>query len=224
MPRFLADLPADDPLNKVFYSTVSFFGVSIEVPRPTQEARTELRNYLSQPPSERPQTAAQQGSVRQAEAEAMLYRLLAEQDERVLDFAAAESDFQRFVERSGDKPAAYEVVADFYQRRLRFGDAVAALVKQAEAASLDTRAGLQSAKVTPSRGNDGTADGTSALPGRVRYRALQRAIGLVESRRLQTPDSLALRRRLLEWYPTEPLVYRELLLTSPCFRLQTVPE
>jgi tetratricopeptide (TPR) repeat protein len=40
---------------------------------------------------------------------------------------------------------------------------------------------------------------------------LQRAIGLIESRRLSAPDSLALRRRLLEWYPEEPLAYQELL-------------
>ena len=46
---------------------------------------------------------------------------------------------------------------------------------------------------------------------RVRYRALQRAIGLIESRRLSAPDALALRRRLLEWYPEEPLAYQELL-------------
>ena len=45
----------------------------------------------------------------------------------------------------------------------------------------------------------------------MRYRAVQRAIGLIESRRLSVPDALALRRRLLEWYPEEPLAYQELL-------------
>src|SRR6185295_2583351 len=75
MPRFLQDLTAGDPLNQVFYTTVSFFGVSIDVPRPTQEARTELQKYVALPPSQRPQS----------ETEAKLYQLLAEQDERVLD-------------------------------------------------------------------------------------------------------------------------------------------
>ena len=106
----------------------------IDVPRPTQEARTELQKYVSLPPGQRPQSTTPPGAAAQGEAEANLYRLLAEQDERVLDFAAAEANLQRFVERSSDKPAAYGVLADFYEGRLRFGDAVAALVKQAEAA------------------------------------------------------------------------------------------
>ncbi len=151
----------------------------------------------------------------QGEAEAKLYRLLAEQDERVLDFAAAEANLQRFVERSSDKPAAYGVLADFYEGRLRFGDAVAALVRQAETADRLQVQGDGDRRgdwIPAFAGMTGVmADGTSALPGRVRYRALQRAIGLIESRRLSAPDSLALRRRLLEWYPEEPLAYQELL-------------
>ena len=135
LPRFVQDLTAGDPLNQVFYTTVSFFGVSIDVPRPTQEARTELQKYVALPPGQRPQSTTPQGNPVQGEVEARLYRLLAEQDERVLDFAAAEANLQRFVERSSDKPAAYGVLADFYEARLRFGDAVATLVRQAEAAS-----------------------------------------------------------------------------------------
>jgi hypothetical protein len=134
MPRFVQDLTAGDPLNQVFYTTVSFFGVSIDVPRPTQEARAELQKYVALPPSQRPQSATPQGAAPPGDAEARLYRLLAEQDERVLDFAAAEANLQRFVERSSDKPAAYGVLADFYEQRLRFGDAVAALVREAEVA------------------------------------------------------------------------------------------
>ena len=196
MPRFLQDLTVGDPLNQAFYTTVSFFGVSIDVPRPTQEARTELQKYVALPPGQRPQSTP--SGAPQGEAEAKLYRLLAEQDERVLDFAAAEANLQQFVERSSDKPAAYGVLAEFYERRLRFGDAVAALVKQAETADR-----LQ---VT---GDRGQAD--VGLSGRVRYRAMQRAMGLIESRRLSAPDALELRRRLQEWYPEEPLAYQELL-------------
>ena len=134
----------------------------------------------------------------------------------MLDFAAAEANLQRFVERSSDKPAVYGVLADFYQQRLRFGDAVAALVRQAEVAErlqVTVDRGQSTARLDSRlRGNDGQgADGTSALPGRLRYRAVQRAIGLIETRRLSAPDSLDLRRRLLEWYPEEPLTYQELL-------------
>src|SRR5262245_15441115 len=213
LPRFLYDLTVDDPLNKVYYTTVQFFGAAIDVPRPSEEARAELRRYLALSPDQRPQTSGQQRSALQGDAEATLHRLLAEQDERVLDFASAEANLQRFVERASDKPAAYAILADFYEQRLRLADAVAALVKQAEAAD---RLQVSGARFQEKPGG-GRAEGTSAVPGtpalpeRVRYRALQRAIGLVESRRLQTPDSLALRRRLLEWYPEELLPYQELL-------------
>jgi hypothetical protein len=98
----------------------------------------ELQKYVALPPGQRPQSATPQGSAVQGEMEAKLYQLLAEQDERVLDFASAEADLQRFVERSSDKPAAYGVLAEFYERRLRFGDAVAVLVRQAETAALDS--------------------------------------------------------------------------------------
>ncbi|HEU0007669.1 MAG TPA: hypothetical protein VFS12_16910, partial [Terriglobia bacterium] len=213
-PRFVQELTAGDPLNQVFYTTVSFFGVSIDVPRPTQEARTELQKYVALPSSQRPQSATPQGTATQGEAEAKLYRLLAEQDERVLDFAAAEANLQRFVERSSDKPAAYGVLADFYEGRLRFGDTVTTLLWQAEAADRlqVSGAGFQGPRGTSQvPGIGGQVSGEATLSGRVRYRALQRAIGLIESRRLSSPDSLALRRRLLEWYPEEPQAYQELL-------------
>jgi tetratricopeptide (TPR) repeat protein len=138
--------------------------------------------------------------------------LLGEQDERALDFAAAEANLQRFVERSNDKPAAYGVLADFYERRLRFADAVAALVKQAEVADRFqvSGVGLQgTGGRTQVSGVGGQVSGEATLSGRVRYRAVQRAIGLIESRRLSAPDALALRRRLLEWYPEEPLAYQK---------------
>src|SRR4030095_2990723 len=56
LPRFVQDSTVGDPLNQVFYTTVSFFGVSIDVPRPTQEARTELQKYVALPPGQRAQS------------------------------------------------------------------------------------------------------------------------------------------------------------------------
>lgn len=186
MPRYLQDLPADDPLNKVYYTTVSFFGSSIEIPRPSQEARSELRKLA--------------GS---SNAEANLYRLLAEQDERVLDLAAAEANLQTFVARSADKPAAFGVLADFYQRHLRFDESVATLLKQAEVGDRSEGIGNKEQRI-----GDG---GANRLQDRLRYRALHRAIDLIESRRLPGLDALAQSRKLIEWYPEEPMAWRELL-------------
>src|SRR5262249_30804673 len=92
LPRFLYDLTVDDPLNKAYYTTVQFFGITIDVPRPAEDARAELRKYLALSPDQRPQTSGQQKSALQSDAEATLYRLLAEQDERVLDFVSAETN------------------------------------------------------------------------------------------------------------------------------------
>src|SRR4030095_17233281 len=64
MPRFLQDLTAGDPLNQVFYTTVSFFGVSIDVPRPTQEARAELAKDVALPPRLLEESATSPGGDR----------------------------------------------------------------------------------------------------------------------------------------------------------------
>src|SRR5262245_44312021 len=80
LPRLPYDLTVDDPLNKVYYTTVQFFGTTIDVPRPAEDARAELRRYVALSPDQRAQTSGQQRSALQGDAEATLYRLLAEQD------------------------------------------------------------------------------------------------------------------------------------------------
>jgi len=181
LPRFLQDLPAEDPLNRIYYTTVSFFGASIEIPRPSHESRSELQKLVSS------------GST-----EANLHRLLAEQDEKLLDMTAAEANLQQFAELSSDKAAAYGVLAEFYEKHLRFPEAVATQLKLAEIADSERRIG----------------DGSQAdarLQLRLKYRALHRAVEITESRRLANLDTLVQFRRLAEWYPEEPLAWRELL-------------
>ncbi|MEW5974493.1 MAG: hypothetical protein AB1898_01685 [Acidobacteriota bacterium] len=173
-PRFLQDLTADDALNRAFFSTVSFLGSQIEIPKPIEESRTELRNLLAQR-NDTPE----------------LYRLLAEQDEMALDFAAAEVNYRRSVDLATAKDQALEVLADFYVRRLRFGDAVATLVSQASASS--------------------SSDTSTPLSEHPRFRILHRAIELAETRRVDSVDVPALYRTLAEYFPDHPLPYREWL-------------
>jgi tetratricopeptide (TPR) repeat protein len=174
LPRFVHDLTADDPLNRVYYTTVQLFGTAIEIPRPAGEVRSELQNLISS------------GS-----SDTNLYRLLAEQDERNLDFASAEAHLRQFLARSSDKAAAYGVLAGFYEKHLRFSEAVNALLNQADAV-----------RAEPS---------DVPLLQRVRYHSLHHAIQLVESRKLQNPGALTLFRKLLEIYPDEAVVHREAL-------------
>lgn len=174
LPRFLHDLTSDDPLNQVYYTSVQFFGATIEIPRSSAEARSELQKLIGSGTSD-----------------ANLYRLLAEQDERVLDLAAAEAHLKQYVERAEEKAAAYGVLAGFYEKHLRFGESVGTLLQQAEAVRAES----------------------AELPvhERPRYRSLHHAIDLIKSRKLDRPDILTLHRRVLELYPDEVLPHRELL-------------
>src|SRR4030095_6013256 len=99
-------------------------------------------------------------------------------------------------------------LADFYEKHLRFGEAIETLLKQAEVAERLQRTG-NTGQVTG--GDQRSALPAAPLQERLRYRTLHRAIHLIESRRLQSPDALTQFRKLAEWYPEEPLVWRELL-------------
>jgi tetratricopeptide (TPR) repeat protein len=62
-----------------------------------------------------------------------LYSLRALEDEQALDFAAAEADWKMWAEHAPDRAAAELDLADFYGRRLRPQDEIAALMLVAEA-------------------------------------------------------------------------------------------
>jgi cellulose synthase operon protein C len=100
-------------------------------PRLPSEARGEV-------------TALIQKSPRQGD----LYALRAQQEERQLDFAAAELDWKQAVTFSTNKAAAWLNLADFYHRRIRYNSEVEALLPaQAFPRALDvyTEANLPSA-------------------------------------------------------------------------------
>ena len=66
--------------------------------------------------------------IRATPAEADLYALRAREAERQLEFEAAETDWKIFTELSEDPAEGQLALADFYQRRLRPQDEVAALL------------------------------------------------------------------------------------------------
>ena len=173
LPEFLRDLVVTDSLNQVFYTTVELLGTPVDIPRPVEEARSELNKLI-------------QGGNR----DALLYRLLAEQDERGLDMVGAEKHYQDFVEFSPGKASALGELADFYERMQRWEDCIKTLQREAELASSQPELPLQA---------------------RPRYLILHHAIDLIESRQISRFDPIQLFRQLVAWFPDEPLLYQETL-------------
>src|SRR5262249_28063721 len=58
-----------------------------------------------------------------------LYALRAQEEERQSDFTAAELDWKQAVTLSTNKTAAWQNLADFYQRRIRYTSEIEALLQ-----------------------------------------------------------------------------------------------
>jgi cellulose synthase operon protein C len=97
-------------LEAVFYRLMDTPGGSVSYRRPVKETRTALSDLIKKTP-----------------ADANLYMLRALEDERQLDFAAAENDWKTYAEKAEDRAAAQLNLADFYERRLRPVDELKAL-------------------------------------------------------------------------------------------------
>lgn len=85
-------------------------GGAVPVRRPPAETRPALTKLISGAPRD-----------------AMLYRLRAQEAEMALDFTAAEADWKACVQTAADSYQARIELADFYHRRLRPRDELAAL-------------------------------------------------------------------------------------------------
>ena len=101
----------DSDLRQVFFKTVSLPSGDVLTPRPARETVEALGRLIRTTP-----------------AEADLYALRAREAERQLEFEAAETDWKKFTELSQDPAEGQLALADFYQRRLRPQDEVAALL------------------------------------------------------------------------------------------------
>ncbi len=98
------------------FRSVPMPGGAVPILRPPAEARPELTRLISGAPRD-----------------AMLYRLRAQEAEMALDFAAAEADWKTYARTAaGPYPAQIEL-ADFYHRRVRPRDELAALTAAAAA-------------------------------------------------------------------------------------------
>src|SRR5579871_3509812 len=103
-------IPASPAISALFRS-VPMPGGPVSILRPPSEARPALTSLIS-------------GSPR----DATLYRLRAQEAEMALDFAAAEADWKSYAGNASDRYGAQIELADFYHRRIRPRDEIAALM------------------------------------------------------------------------------------------------
>ena len=168
---WVQQVPAGAAIGALF-RTVSMPGGAVPVLRPPAEARRALT-----------------GAIAAAPSDAMLYRLRAQEAEMALDFAAAEADWKTFVERAPDKYAAQIELADFYHRRLRSRDELAALTAAAAAP-------------------DDPLQPAGAQRG---WKAYERMAALIAQDALPEAEAEPVFRAWVARYPKEPEAWRKLI-------------
>jgi tetratricopeptide (TPR) repeat protein len=112
LPRWMQDAVGASSIEAALYRVMQLPGISALYPRPPKEAQSEFTTLIGKAP-----------------AEADLYSLRAMEEERALDFAAAEADWKAFASRSKDTIAARLELADYYHRRLQVADEVNILME-----------------------------------------------------------------------------------------------
>jgi Flp pilus assembly protein TadD len=124
-----------------------------------------------------------------APRDAMLYRLRAQEAEVALDFAAAETDWKTYAQTAADRYAAQIELADFYHRRMRPRDELAALTEAAAAKD------YPHVPATAQRG----------------WRAFERMANLIEQEALPETVAEPVFRAWIARYPKEPAAWRKLI-------------
>ncbi|MDR3776749.1 MAG: hypothetical protein P4K97_07620 [Terracidiphilus sp.] len=115
--RWLENAESGSGVEKALFRLMKLPGGEILFRRSPRETRPELA-----------------GLINSSQNSAALYSLRAMEDEQALDFDAAERDWKTWAEKADDKTAAYLDLANFYDRRLRPQEELAALEAVGQAA------------------------------------------------------------------------------------------
>jgi predicted Zn-dependent protease len=111
LPDWVRYVRANSGFSTAFFRPVELPGGAVLTRRTPQETVTDLATHIASNPDD-----------------ALLYALRARESERLLDFAAADNDWNEFAARVADPAEGQLALADFYQRRLRPVDEVDALL------------------------------------------------------------------------------------------------
>ena len=110
LPEWIRNAEARTAIEAAFFRSMPLPGGDVSFRRPPAETRVALGALIKAQPKD-----------------AELYSLLAREDEQQLDFASAEANWKRYVANSPEPLQAQLSLADFYRRRLRPLDEIAAL-------------------------------------------------------------------------------------------------
>jgi hypothetical protein len=110
LTRWLENAEAGSGVEKALYRLMKLPGGEALYRRSPREARPELTTLINN-----------------SQKSAALYSLRAMEDEKALDFEAAEKDWKTWADKADDKAAANLDLADFYERRLKPREELAAL-------------------------------------------------------------------------------------------------
>ena len=175
LPAWIRNVESASALEAVFFRMMPLPARSVAFRRPAAETRPALGELITAQP-----------------ANAELYSLRALEDEQQLDFSAAESDWKGYVGNSADKIGAQQALAEFYRRRLRPKDEIAALSLIANAAPLPAE------KLTP--------------PSEQRsWQAFERIFSIIQEQSIPRETSIAQYRAWINRYPDESSLYARFL-------------
>ena len=118
LARWLENAESGSGVEKAIYRLMKLPGGEALYRRSPRETRPELTTLINN-----------------SQKSAALYSLRAMEDEQALDFAAAEKDWKTWAEKADDKAAANLDLADFYERRLKPQEELAALEAVGQAAA-----------------------------------------------------------------------------------------
>ncbi|HYL73650.1 MAG TPA: hypothetical protein VEU96_05565 [Bryobacteraceae bacterium] len=175
LARWVQHLPSPSQLEAAFFRAVTTPAGAIEVRRPPKESRAELTNLIGAAPSD-----------------ANLYSLRAREDELQLDFNAADNDWKKAAQLASNKQAATIDLADFYHRRIRAKDEIAALETVGKLSSPTTE------RFTPASQQQS-------------WKAFERILTVIHEQALPNDATVNCYRAWIARYPNEPGVYQKFL-------------
>ena len=175
LPGWIRNIEAKSEVEQAFFRAMQLPYGEVLFRRPTSETRPALNDLIQRKPSD-----------------AELYSLRALEDEHALDFAEAEKDWKLYAEKSAAKTTAELDLADFYHRRLRPKDEIAAL------RSIGDSPADASEKFTPAN-------------EQASWKAFERILGIIQAQTLGKEPAIGTYRAWTARYPKEEQLYGRFL-------------
>ena len=175
LPGWMQYVVAGSAVEAALYRVMELPGVKALYPRPPAEARGEMDALVKAKPDA-----------------AELYALRAQVEEQSLAFEDAERDWKEFAAHAANKGAAELALADFYHRRVKGAEEVAA---------------LEAAAAVPSSG----AEKFVAADKQKAWGMFPRALSVAKDQALGDEAVLGIERAWVARYPAEPVVRAQMI-------------